>query len=454
MNASPNTAGRLGLEDLVPWIEEACGGKVVSSRLASGGNRCWGWLIDVEAADGRTLPRFLRYQAFEDGSGGPYTTRREAELYAALRGTGVRLPHFVAVHPVHQAMLTERASGSAEYRGLKSDAERATIAQDFVTALAALHRVDAAALHLPSFGRYRTVTEAVAAELDIWRTMYRETGREDPLIEFGHAWLAANNPVVERPPSLVHGDAGPGNIMFEQGRMTGIIDWELAHLGDPMEDLAWLSFRSVMAPVPDLARRLREYAAAEPEPLALDRIRYHRVFVSWRIVIIRHCNASGDVGPSIISRALNRRLIVEALADVLHAPEEPYEPMVATPRPTTEIYDRVLANLRDTIVPNSADSRVIVKAKDCAKAIKFLRQVDIFGDEVQRRELADLAETLGHPPASLASGRAELARQLREGRLGTMPALRFFRRAAAIETQLAADTLGSLASRHFDALTD
>ena len=67
----------------------------------------------------------------------------------------------------------------------------------------------------------------------------------------------------------------------------------------------------------NLARRLREYAAAEPEPLALDRIRYHRVFVSWRIVIIRHCNASGDVEITVpfegtISVAEERYVLVRA----------------------------------------------------------------------------------------------------------------------------------------------
>lgn len=454
MNASPEVAEEVGLDELLPWIEEVCGGKVTGSKLTSGGNRCWGWLIDVEDAGGRAIPLFLRYQTFQDGSGGPYTTRREAEVYAALHGTDVRIPKLVGVHPRHQAMLTERAGGSAEYRSIRNQSERVAVAQDFVAALADLHKVNISDLNLPSFGTYQTVQEAVAAELQVWRTMYLETGREDPLIEFGYAWLEDNMPAVTIPPVLVHGDAGPGNMMFDQGRLTHLIDWELAHLGDPMEDLAWLSFRSVMAPVPDLPRRIREYESATGQPAAIDRILFHRVFVSWRILIIRHCNASGDVGASIISRALNRRLIVEAITEIVGNSGEEFEPMIPVKCAHTEIYDQVLTNIRDTIVPLSHDSRVIVKAKDSAKAIKFMRHIYIYGDEVERRELSAMSEALGQTPSSLEAGRAALSSRIRERTIGVRVALRFFRQSAAIETQLAADTMGSLATRHFDHLTD
>lgn len=453
MSTSPGGAEKQGLDLLLPWVEEACAGKVTNAKLASGGNRCWGWLVDVQDSQGRALPLFMRYQAFQEGSGGPYTTRREAEIYAALRGTGVRLPQLVAVHPTLQAMITERAIGSAEYRAIKSPEERATIATEFVEALAVLHRVDAAKLELPSLGRHATIKQAVDAELQTWRSMYLATGREDPLIEFGYAWLQQNSPDVHSPPVVVHGDAGPGNLMFDQGHLTQLIDWELAHLGDPMEDLAWLAFRSVMAPVPDLPQRLREYESAAGTPVAMDRLLFHRVFVSWRILIIRHCNASGDVGPSIISRALNRRLIVEAIAEVVGDVGEPFVPMVPVTRTFTDVYDRVLGNLRDSIVPLSSDGRVVVKAKDSAKAIKFLRQIYVFGDEVERRESAALAEVLGSKPSSLEAGRAVLSAKMRDGTLSLGRALRYFRESAALETQLAADTMGSLAARHFDRLT-
>jgi aminoglycoside phosphotransferase (APT) family kinase protein len=122
-------------------------------------------------------------------------------------------------------------------------------------------------------------------------------------------------PDPDGPVVLVHGDAGPGNFLFEHGHLTAVIDWELAHLGDPMEDLAWFSMRSVMEPVPDFAESLADYERFAGAPIDRSRLLYHRVFVSARVVVIRHRNVTGEPAHAIVSRALNRRLLVEALAD-------------------------------------------------------------------------------------------------------------------------------------------
>ena len=444
----------LRYEDLLPWVEEIGEGKVVAARLASGGNRCVGWLVDVRRADGAIIPFFLRYQAFEDGGGGPYTVGREAEIYAALAGSGVPIPRFLARHPHHQAMLTERATGDAGYRALTDQKVKDDLARQAVRALRQLHEVDAASLDLPRFGGHRTIREAVKAELDIWHAMYRETGRDDPLIDFGRLWLEQAMPAENGPAVLVHGDAGPGNFMFEGGHLTRLIDWELSHLGDPMEDLAWFSLRSVLEPVPDFPACIREYAQASGTPVDLDRVRYHRAFVSWRICIIRHCNASGRAGASIISRALNRRLLMEAIDAVEGHDGTPTEPIATPPGEYDRLFAQVLEDIRTVILPGCAEDAAALKAKDAAKAIKFMRQLYNIGQDVDQRELAALADLLGATPPSVAAGRSALAMAIRHGAIDLARLLPYFRMSAALETQLASDTMGALASRHFPPLTD
>src|SRR6202044_2789450 len=88
-----------------------------------------------------------------------------------------------------------------------------------------------------------TVRDCVVDELDVWEGMYRRNGIDDPLAEMAFRWLRLALPDVDARPVLVQGDTGPGNFLFADGRITAIVDWELAHLGDPMEDLAWLSLR-------------------------------------------------------------------------------------------------------------------------------------------------------------------------------------------------------------------
>jgi len=57
----------------------------------------------------------------------------------------------------------------------------------------------------------------------------------------------------------VQGDTGPGNFIYGDGSVLAVVDWELAHLGDPMDDIAWLSLRAVQEPFTHLPDRLAEY---------------------------------------------------------------------------------------------------------------------------------------------------------------------------------------------------
>ena len=81
----------------------------------------------------------------------------------------------------------------------------------------------------------------------------------DPALAFALRWLRRNVPAYDGPPVLVQGDTGPGNFMYADGRVIAVVDWELAHLGDPMDDIAWLSLRATQEPFTDFPARLREY---------------------------------------------------------------------------------------------------------------------------------------------------------------------------------------------------
>ena len=67
--------------------------------------------------------------------------------------------------------------------------------------------------------------------------------RPYPLAAEGVRWLKAHAPVAERV-AVVHGDYRTGNFLEQDGHITAILDWELVHLGDPHEDLAWAALRA------------------------------------------------------------------------------------------------------------------------------------------------------------------------------------------------------------------
>jgi hypothetical protein len=253
---------------------------------------------------------------------------------------------------------------------------------------------------------------------------------------------------------LVHGDAGPGNFLFENGHMTALLDWELAHLGDPMEDIAWFSMRSVMEPVPDFPAHMRDYERAARRPIDVERVLYHRVFVSTRVVIIRHRNVTGEPGNSIVSRALNRRLLVEALADATGLRLPAVEPVDAPESERSALYDGVIADLRDEIAAHAGDPRAVAAAKNAAKVLKYLREIDRLGGSIEARERAVLERLLGRQPESVAEGQELIVEALRAGRLTLGDALVTFAENVAFETQLAAGSSGGLATRGFPALQE
>lgn len=440
----------LGEAELRAWVESATGGQVSRWDAIAGGNRCWSWAVDVDRGQGRVEPLYLRYQPPRPPSAEPYTVWREAAVYRALSKTAVRAPRLIAARHDHPAILTERAPGRADFRRLKDPAEKQAIALDFIDTLATLH---ASPLDPTSFGLpvSATMADAVAAEIAIWRAMYAETGRCDPLIELALGWLEAHLPPAMSPPAFVHGDAGPGNFLFENGRMTALIDWELAHPGDPVEDLAWFSMRCVMEPVPDFAACLAAYAAATGGPVDPVRLHYHRVFVSTRVVIIRHRNVTGEPGNSIVSRSLNRRLLVDALAAangvVLPAPLLVDGP----PTPRTGLYDTVIAELRDRVANVSDNPGVVSAAKNAAKALKYLREADRLGPAITAAD----AEAFAALPGMGASGDmdADLCRAVTRADLPLHVVLPFFAGRVAREAQLAALSSGGLATRTFPAFT-
>ena len=105
--------GAVGLpDDLVSWIEEVGGGRVVLADRMPGGARKEAWFIDLDRADGTVASCFLRYDRSDPArTKDPWTLHREATVYLALQDGPVPVPRVLGVHPVHQAMLSERVRG-------------------------------------------------------------------------------------------------------------------------------------------------------------------------------------------------------------------------------------------------------------------------------------------------------------------------------------------------------
>ena len=123
------------------------------------------------------------------------------------------------------------------------DAERAALAPQVVRALAHLHAVDWRVRELGFLGDPGPGRAAATREIDRWAArLQRSAFPVPPLLAEALLWLRRHAPATDEV-TLVHGDYRLGNFLVARAgartRLTGILDWEMVHLGDPLEDVAW-----------------------------------------------------------------------------------------------------------------------------------------------------------------------------------------------------------------------
>jgi aminoglycoside phosphotransferase (APT) family kinase protein len=450
-------------DDLITWIEDVAGGRLTYADRRPGGARKEAWFVDVTRPDGRVDELFLRYDRSDpEQTADPWTLHREATVYLALQDTEVPVPRVLGVHPVHQAMLSVRLVGENWFSRIENIDEQIRTAQDFITRLAALHRLNPAELDLPAFPQPTTTVDAVHYELDELDAVLEGRGGEpDRALVFTLDWLRRNIPDYDGAVVVVQGDTGPGNFMFDDGAVVAIVDWELAHLGDPMDDIAWLSLRATQEPLPDFPARLREYEQLSGYEIDEGRVRYFQVMAEAKLQVMAHRGTGGrprantggggaDVGHRMIYSVLHRRLWFEALAAAvgleLTSAEVPDERSAGD---HDWLYAAMLEQLRTVIVPRTTDPLARVRAKGVARIVKYLEQVNAYGSFYQECELNDLTDLLGDRPASTTLGRTSIANAVREAKVTDQEYLGYLWRRVARETELARPAMGALADRHW-----
>jgi aminoglycoside phosphotransferase (APT) family kinase protein len=184
-----------------------------------------------------------------------------------------------------------RADGSGPF----DDAERGALGPDVVDALARLHAVDWRGrfdfLGVPPPGR-----AAGERELERWEErIRRSTLPVHPVLAEALLWLRRNVPATDEV-ALVHGDYRLGNFLIvrEDGRarLSGVLDWEMVHLGDPLEDVAWCAsplwragtpYASCLLEPEDFAAR---WAAASGRALDAGRLRFYDVLAVVKMAAI------------------------------------------------------------------------------------------------------------------------------------------------------------------------
>jgi aminoglycoside phosphotransferase (APT) family kinase protein len=444
--------------DVLSWIGEVVGPVAAAHRISGGGVR-QGWFVDVageNAGDG-VDELFLRFSP-EPESSAFHTLAVEAQVVAALGKAGATVPAVHAVHPTREAVLQDRVAGDTWFSRITDPEQRLAVARDFIGNLAFVHRLDPAGLAIDGLGPVRSAREhALERIAAIRRRGTRADGSLDGLIRLSCDWLERNVPDYDGPIVLVQGDTGPGNFLYRGSRVSAVLDWELAHWGDPMDDIAWLSLRTVQDTFTHLPDRLAEYAELSGHPIDVDRVWYYRVFAETTMATMRPDGAEPgtyDAGNRIMYTQLHRRLWLEALDHVvgLGLPRAAL-PAPGTPLPWHGRYEDALEMLR-TITPRIEDPLAARWTKGVARLLRYLGEADLVGRDHVLAELDELAAVLGSRPASVAEGRARLDAALAAGEVDSGSFLRLAWARVMREDELMRPASGVLGRRTWPPLVD
>jgi aminoglycoside phosphotransferase (APT) family kinase protein len=192
-----------------------------------------------------------------------------------------------------------------------------------------------ARIHAVPLGKLPRLRVRFAAEqIDELYENYRSFGGGSPAYEVAFRWLRARLPGERSAPRLLHGDFRNGNLIVGPEGVRAVLDWELAHFGDPAQDLGWITVNSWRYGVTDKAvggfgtveQLLAGYRAEGGEAIDIERVLYWRAFGSlrWGLMSRSMARAAQAGMPIPVERAMIGRRFSETELDLLDilAPEE------------------------------------------------------------------------------------------------------------------------------------
>jgi aminoglycoside phosphotransferase (APT) family kinase protein len=404
--------------ELAAWIEATTGGEIVSAQRQ--GRWRVHWMVDVDTPTGRLEllarmprdPEFIEHSAFLRS----YRPLHEALVLQAMEPTTIPTPRFFGFHEPTQTQLIERVGGSGDFRELDELAAESVLLE-YVEHLVAIHELPLAvfanaALPTPDPSLPGGQLQWMRQDFEAARLLMQP----EPLLEFALWWLEHHLPADRARRSIVQGDTGPGQFMFEGTELIALIDWELADIDHPMLDLGVMRMRNTLYPMGRIDAALEHYAHMSGRPLDLEAIRYFTVVASLVSLLgmAQSMQAPSAAVDSMLPRlawdVVMRRTLCEALLEANGL--TPDAPELPDPAPTsrTPLHSFLIEHLEvgcASLATDDYGSYLLGGAVGLARALQLLDQI---GPQLDDADLDDMGTVLGSRPQTLADGNARLAK--------------------------------------------
>lgn len=182
--------------------------------------------------------------------------------------------------------ISRRLPGTADTAPLVGTALGAKVLEQFIQIMSRMHKLDPRAGGFDVLGRPSAQSAAIDQVRQFERNFQAQRLEAFPATTYMIRWLTKHQPVAARV-SLVHGDYRLGNFLYDERGIVAILDWEQAHIGDPLEEIAFMYWNvwalTPMCPIEEFVRR---YEAAMDCTVDRKTLAYYRVFIEFKMLVV------------------------------------------------------------------------------------------------------------------------------------------------------------------------
>jgi len=429
--------------NLAERVQTLLGGEVVAARRQARWRPAW--FVDL-FRDGQLLELYVRGARTDMRPIFPLEHERRMQELLGSMGIPVPAVHGYLGHP--PAIVMDRVHGSTDFTG-STDTERRSAMDEYIQILARMHHLSVGAFVEAGAELPDSPSDAARTGIRAYERAYRMGKvRPDPFMEFCLGWLARNPPRHRVRPSVVVWDSG--QFLHRNGHVCALLDLELAHIGDPMMDLAGLRMRSSVidyGPLGDLYRRYEDLTGDEVD---LDAIAYHHFAFTITTQLAYH---RGLVEPTSDSDLMtymhwcseSNLYAVEALAGFAGIELEKVEIPEAAPSPAGVGHQHLVNSIRAMA---GSDEHSAYQLRIAFRLARHLQRVDAIGAAITQCDLDDVAALIGHRPSTWVESERALERfVIRADRKSDGPLIRLFHRRLERQRALLGPE-GSAMTRH------
>ena len=359
-------------------------------RRLSGGASRETWSFDLlDAVHGGT-ERLILQRIRAGALGGAVSMVGESGLLQAAGAAGVPVAPVLAASDDRAVvgapfLVMGRVEGETIARRILRDDEfagaRRRLVRDCGEALAAIHSLPA------HDARYLQVQEPISQLTGLLDLL----GQPRPAFELGLRWLDEHRP-PEVEPSVVHGDFRLGNFMVDEHGLRAVLDWELAHLGDPIEDLGWLCVRAwrfgsdlPVAGLGSYAELIDAYSSASGMVVDPDVMRWWEVLgtLRWGVICIMQASSHLSGASRSVELAAIGRRVCENEYDLLGLigarPQTVDSAPEAAPTQAAPGTERDRAGPAQAVAGSGADLYGASSAVELVTAVREFLEGDVMG---------------------------------------------------------------------------